>query len=65
LKGAKATYIYILVRYSATGLDIFGTTAIYIKAQKFEGRHPDNRAIITRLEAIDDAPLKPINAWQG
>jgi hypothetical protein len=61
--GSNATYIYILVRYSSTGIDIFGATAVFAKAQGFEKQHPDNRAVMTRLEAIEKAPLKPLNNW--
>jgi hypothetical protein len=60
---SDAKYIYILVRYSATGVEIFGATAIFAKAVGFEKRHPDNRAVPARLEAIGAAPLKPLNDW--
>jgi hypothetical protein len=61
--GGKTTYIYILVRYSSTGMEVFGATAIYVKAQSFEKQHPDNRAVMTRLETIEKTPLKPLNNW--
>lgn len=59
------TYIYILVRYSAAGMEIYGTTALYEKAESFEKQHADNRALMARLEKIEKDPLKPIKSWPG
>jgi hypothetical protein len=56
-------HIYILVRYSETKVEIFGATAVFTRAQAFEKKHPGNRAVITRLEQIADAPLQPLNNW--
>jgi len=56
-------YIYILVRYSPAGVGIVGATAIFSKAQDFERKHPDNRAIPVRMETISTAPLEPMNPW--
>ena len=56
-------YIYILVRYLPAGVELFGATAILSKAQGFEARHPDNRAVPARLEKIAAAPLTPMNNW--
>lgn len=60
---SDAKYVYILVRYSPTGVEIFGATGILAKAHGFETRHPDNRAIPARLEIIGATPLKPLNDW--
>jgi hypothetical protein len=52
-----------LVRYLPAGVEIFGATAILSKAQSFEARHPDNRAVPAHLEKIAAAPLQPMNNW--